>query len=110
MSAAGNGDLRERSVDARADGTIDPERVIDVQFGGFMADPFGTLREIYVRFGLEWTAESESRMRRFLADNPGDKHGKHRYRFADTGLDLAEQRKKVARYQAFFGVRSEPGG
>ena len=37
--------------------------------------------------GLELTAEAEARMRGFLAANPQDQHGGHRYTFAATGLD-----------------------
>jgi len=33
--------------------------------------------------------------------------GEHRYRFEDTGLDLAEHRAIVAAYQQRFGVPSE---
>ncbi|MBM3131439.1 MAG: sulfotransferase [Chloroflexi bacterium] len=97
----------DRSVTAREKGVIPGDQVIDVQFDTFMADPFAAIREIYDRFGLRYTPEAESRMRRFLAANPDDKHGKHTYRFADTGLDLVEERRKVQRYQEFFGVRSE---
>lgn len=97
----------DRSVDARRDGTIGPHQVIDIQFDEFMADTFGTVRRVYECFGLEYKAEAESRMRRFLAENPGDKHGSHTYRFADTGLDLSEEREKVRRYQEYFDVRSE---
>lgn len=97
----------ERSVDARASGLIPESQAIDVQFEELMADPFTTIQKIYERFELEYTSEVESRMRRFLTANPADKHGKHTYRFEDTGLDLAEERQKVRRYVTFFGVRSE---
>jgi hypothetical protein len=97
----------ERSVTARENGTVKADQVVDVQFDDLLADTFGTIRKIYDQFGLEYTAEAESRMRRFLAENPSDKHGKHTYRFVDTGLDVDEERRKVQRYQEFFGVRSE---
>jgi hypothetical protein len=97
----------ERSMGARESGAIDPEQVIDIQFRDFMADPFGMIREIYDHFGLEYSAEAEARMRDHLAENPAGKHGKHVYRFADTGLDLAEEREKVRRYQEYFGVPVE---
>jgi hypothetical protein len=54
---------------------------------------------------LERTREAEQRMRVFLAANPDDKHA---YRYADTGLDLGEQRERAAPYQRFFDVPSEP--
>jgi hypothetical protein len=47
-------------------------------------------------------------MRRFLDEHPQDKFGKHRYSFADTGLDEGELRERARRYQEYFGVPSEP--
>lgn len=49
-------------------------------------------------------------MRRFLADNAADKHGGHRYRFPDTGLDLADLRARAKRYQEYFNVPDEALG
>ena len=37
-------------------------------------------------FGWELTAETEGRMRAFLAENPKDKHGAHIYSLDDFGL------------------------
>jgi len=97
----------EASVRARRSGVIPERQIIDVQFRSFMADPIACVRTIYERFDVELTPEAERRMRAFLAANPDDKHGKHAYRFADTGLDLAEQRERAASYQRFFDVPSE---
>jgi len=100
----------DRSVTARTDGTVPADRVVDVQFRGFMADPFATIRTIYERLGLELEPAAEQRMRDFLAANPQDKHGKHTYRFSDTGLDEGELRDRARRYQEYFDVPSEPLG
>jgi hypothetical protein len=100
----------DRSVTAREDGTVTGDRVADVTFREFMADPFGTVRGIYDRFGLEFTSEAEARMRTFLADNPQDKHGGHRYTLAATGLDEGELRERARGYQEYFDVPSEPLG
>jgi hypothetical protein len=97
----------DRSIDAREDGTVAPDRVVDLQFAEFMADPFATIRQVYERAGIELTAESEGRMRQFLAANPADSHGTHRYSFADTGLDAGELRERSRRYQDYFDVPSE---
>ncbi len=97
----------DRSVDARADGTVAADRVVDVQFSDFMADQIGTIRTIYDRFGMALDPAAEERMRRFLAEHPQDKHGLHTYTFADTGLDPAAVRARAERYQTFFGVASE---
>lgn len=97
----------DRSVDARESGIVAAENVVDVHFGAFMADPFGTIRGIYDRFGMELTTEAEDRMRSFYAANPSDKHGAHTYTFADTGLDEGEMRERARRYQEYFDVAAE---
>lgn len=97
----------DRSLIARQDGTVPPDRVVDLQFAAFMKDPFVTIREIYDRLDLELTAEAESRMRAFFAANPQDKHGLHTYTFADTGLDVGEWRERARAYQRYFDVPSE---
>ncbi len=96
----------DRSLAARRDGTVPADRVIDVQFSAFMADPFGTIRIIYERLGRELDATTERRMRDFLAAHPGDRGGQ-RYTFADTGLDAGKLRERVRRYQEHFDVPSE---
>jgi hypothetical protein len=89
------------------DGTVAPERVVDVQFRAFLADPFATIHAGYDRLGLELSPEAERRMRAFLAANPHGKHGGHRYRFADTALDAGALRERARRYQEYFDVPSE---
>jgi hypothetical protein len=100
----------DRSIDARENGTVASERVVDVQFRSFMADPFATIHEIYEKLGLELQPDAERRMREFFAANPSDKHGVHAYRFADTGLDEGEWRERARRYQEYFDVPSESLG
>jgi phosphatidylethanolamine-binding protein (PEBP) family uncharacterized protein len=73
-----------------------------------MADPFATIHSVYERLGLELDDESERRMRAFLASNPPDRHGTHRYSFSDTGLDAGELRERARSYQEYFAVPSEP--
>jgi hypothetical protein len=96
----------DRSIAARRDGTVPADRVIDVQFSAFMADPFGTIRIIYERLDRQLDAATERRMRDFLAAHPGDQGGQ-RYTFADTRLNAGEFRERVRRYQEHFDVPSE---
>jgi hypothetical protein len=99
----------DRSIDAQRRGVLPTERVVDVQFRAFVADPMATIGRIYTALGRELDAATETRMRAFLAENPGDGGGGgSRYRFADTGLDAAALRERSAEYQAFFDVESEP--
>jgi hypothetical protein len=97
----------DRSVSAREDGTVDPRRVVDVQFADFMADPFATIGVVYDRLGIELTSDAESRMRAFLAENPGEAIGQ-RYTWSDTGLDAGVLRERARPYQDHFDVPSEP--
>jgi hypothetical protein len=100
----------DRSVVAREDGTVPADRVVDVQFREFVADPFATIRKIYERLGLELSSESEARMRAFLAENTTEKHGGHQYTFTDTELDIGEWRERTHKYQEYFDVPSEDLG
>ena len=101
-------DALDRSVTARQDGTIPPERVIDVQYEAFVADPIRTVRAIYEHWGVELRPDAEARMRAFLTDNAQNKHGAHRYAFADTGQSADRLRARARRYQEFFDVPDEP--
>jgi hypothetical protein len=97
----------DRSVTARQDGTVQPDRVVDVTFRDFMANPFGVIHDIYTRLGLELTPETELRMRDFLATHSRPEGGGHHYSFADTGVDPGEIRERSRRYQEYFDVPSE---
>jgi hypothetical protein len=83
-------------------------RVFDVQFAELLRDEIGMMRRIYAYFELDLSADAEARMRRFLAENPRDKHGRHRYTLAASGLDVATERRRYAAYQERFAVPSEP--
>lgn len=99
----------DRGMDARARGVIPPERVVDVHFQAFIADPIETVRGIYSALGRELTGPTEQAMRDFLARNPGDGGGGGtRYRFADTGLDATTLRDRAEAYQSHYAVASEP--
>jgi hypothetical protein len=97
----------ERTMAVRAAARLDPSRVLDVQFADFIRDEIGVVRRLYAHFGWSFTAEAETRMRRFLAANPKDKHGAHRYTLAAAGLDPAVERRRYAAYQERFAVPSE---
>jgi len=71
-----------------------PDNFHDVDFDTFVADPLGTARGIYERFGLTLDKSSESVMRAWVRDNPIGKHGVHSYNREGFGLsdDLIKQR------------------
>jgi hypothetical protein len=89
------------------DAHVPSERTFDVQFRDFVGNEIETVRRIYAHFGLVLSDEAEQRMRRFLAANPKDKHGAHRYTLAAASLDAATERKRYARYIERFAVVAE---
>jgi hypothetical protein len=92
----------------RREGEVPEGRFQDVLYTDFMADPVGRMAALYGELGLSWTQEHADRVRTYLASKPQDRgHGRHAYRFADTGLDEETERACFADYQAHFGVPDE---
>ncbi len=83
-------------------------RFFDVHFRDLVGREIEQVQRIYEHFELTLSPEAEARMRRFLAENPRDKHGTHRYSLAFAGLDAERLRPAFADYQKRFGVASEP--
>ena len=85
---------------------------IDIQFQEIVRDPMGAVRRIYGHFDMPLSSEAERRMIAFIASNPRDKHGTHRYTPAMFGLDAAEISRQFEDYYRRFGVpraKSEGG-
>jgi len=101
-------DALDLAVTAREDGTIPADRVIDLQYQTFIADPIATIRDVYAHWDLELSPDAEARMRAFLADHGQHRHGVHRYTLADTGQSADRIRERARRYQTFFDVPDEP--
>lgn len=97
----------DASVRSRRSGAVRAGQIVDIRFGDFMADQAGAVQRIYDAFGLEFTDDFRQCIHRYIARNPHDKHGGHRHRFGDTGLDLDSEREKVRAYQSYFAVPSE---
>ena len=98
----------DRSVTARETGAVPRGQAVDFHFRALMTDPFAAIHELYDRLDVVLTPEAEAGMRSFLAENPADKHGAHRYTFSATGLDPTLMRTRTARYEQYFGVQQEP--
>lgn len=80
------------------------DRVFDVHYRDTVDDPVGTVRRIYEHFGFEVTPDVERGVRTYLADNPRNKHGAHRYSLEEFGLDQAEVDAAFSAYREQFGV------
>ncbi len=101
--------LLDQMTALRDEGVLPAEQVLDVRYGDLMREPVETLGSIYRHFDLPFTDATAQRMRDYLAHKPKDKHGRHAYRFEDTGLDLAAERARFTAYQERYGVPSETG-
>jgi Sulfotransferase family len=97
----------DRAIEARKDGTVPVGQAVDVLFRDFLQDPMAVVRTIYERLGIELSDEAEKAMRAFLDANPQEKHGGHRYSFADTGLDAGLLRERTRGYTEFFDIPEE---
>jgi hypothetical protein len=97
-----------RTLAVRRSGAIPEDRVFDIQFTEFVGNEIATIRRMYEHFGMALTDEAAGRMRAYLASNPKDGKGAHRYALSDAGLSPASERKRFADYQEYFRVREEP--
>jgi hypothetical protein len=97
-----------RTMRVRDRRRLSSAQVLDVHFHELMRDEIAMVRRIYDHFGMPLSAEAERRMRRFLAENRADKHGRHTYTLGLGGLDEATERRRYAEYQARHAIPSEP--
>jgi hypothetical protein len=97
----------ERAIEARKNGTVPAGQAVDVLFRDFLRDPMAVVGTIYERLGIELSDEAEKAMRAFLAANPQEKHGGHKYSFGDTGLDAGLLRDRTSAYTEFFDIPEE---
>ena len=95
------------TVAYRQSGALPDSQVVDLYFRDFMADQVGTVRRAYEHFGMELSDGAANAMQAFLDDNPADKHGKHLYSLAGTGMDEAELRGLFSEYESYFQVPRE---
>ncbi len=66
----------------------DPAQFYDVDYGSFVADPIGTVEDIYRHFGLTLTDSTRDAMA--AIHSSGDKRRAHKYSLADFGLTEAQ--------------------
>jgi hypothetical protein len=83
------------------------QQMFDVQYLDLVRDPMAMVRRIYAHFDLELTTAAEAAMERFLAENPKDKGGVHRYSLENFGLDPETERRHFQSYLECFGIEPE---
>lgn len=85
-------------------GRVPAAQVADVLYPDLLRDPIGVVRAIYERFAIELTPQAEARMRDFLARNPKNKSGQHRYTLEEFGLDAERETARFADYARRFAL------
>ena len=78
-------------------------RFIDVGYRDLVKDPLLTMRRIYERVGLDCSTESESRMRKWIEENPKNKLGLHKYSLEKFGLTQKMVEDRFKDYYDRFG-------
>lgn len=99
----------QKSIDFRDSGAVPSERFFDVHYNESMKDPVAMIARIYAHFGIEFTAEAERCIAEFLANNPKDKLGAHRYTLQQYELDPKELKQRYQFYLDRFGVECSFG-
>jgi len=85
-----------------------PERFLDLSYEAIEGAPLETIERIYAFLGWPLTSPARTAMTRFLATNPKDKHGAHRYGLSQYGLDREIELKRFADYCARFHITVQP--
>jgi hypothetical protein len=98
----------ERTLRTR-DALCAPGRVLDLGYQEIVRDPIAAVRTLYAHAQLELGAAAEARMRAFLAANPQERHGAHRYTLEQFGLDREAEADRYATYCRRFGLEREDG-
>jgi hypothetical protein len=85
----------ERFNAARA--RYDPAQFYDVDYRDLIADPFGTVADIYRHFGLRLTDEARQAMEKSHGESQsGERAPKHTYSLADYGLTVETVKERFA--------------
>jgi hypothetical protein len=97
-------DSLDEAIAARDRHRDKSDQFMDVQFEEVVDDPVAVLGRAYERFDIPWSADIESGMRAFVANNPRGKHGAHRYEIGDFGMSLGHIRERFENYCSAYDI------
>ena len=101
-------DAARHTIKAREQVGSGQDRFWDVYYRDLIQDPIGTVERLYANFDLPFTDQVKGRMTRFLAENPKDKYGAHRYSLAQFGLTADFVARAFQDYIRRFRLEPEP--
>jgi len=81
-----------------------PSQFLDVNFESIETDPLGTVQRVYDFLGWPLTAQARTAMQNFLAANPKNKHGVHRYTLEQFGLNRSAELLRFRNYCERFRI------
>jgi len=84
--------------------SIDPARVLDIQFRDFLATPMNSVEQIYGHFNLPMSDQTRKSFSDYIAEHPAGKHGKHDYKLADYGLTEQQVLDRFADYINTYNI------
>ncbi len=99
--------LLDGMTDLRESGRLPPSQCYDLRYADLIGDPIEALEGVYRHFDIDYPDEARAAQRDYIDNKPKGRHGAHRYDFADTGLDLDEERTRFEDYYARYGVALE---
>jgi hypothetical protein len=82
----------------------DPKQFLDVAFESIESDPLGTVERVYDFLGWPLTDAARGAMQSFLAANPKNKHGVHRYTLEQFGLRREAEAARFRNYCERFQI------
>ena len=83
---------------------------LDISYDAIEGSPLESVEQVYDFLGWPLTAPARTAMLAFLAANPKNKHGVHKYSLAQYGLDRAQELERFRRYCERFGIAVQAEG
>jgi hypothetical protein len=80
------------------------EQFLDVSYESIESAPLATIERVYDFLGWPLTSEARGAITAFLAANPKNKHGVHRYTLEQFGLSRVAETARFRRYCERFGI------
>lgn len=84
-----------------------PDRVVDVAYSELVASPIGVVERIYDQLGWRISPAARAGMEDYMAANPRNASGVHRYSPQAFGLDAGQEARRFASYRDRFKIVKE---
>lgn len=81
--------------------------IVDVHFHELMQNPNALIKKIYKHFSFSYDDAMAARVDEYLACNPRNKFGSHKYSLSKFALFEGQEREKYAAYMSKFNVPVE---